>query len=82
MILLSQDLWTYVIDGYAERDDAATELTLSNANHVLLKENRKRDNKALGLIEQRLNESIFTKISSVSSSKMTSLKPVIKVCPR
>jgi hypothetical protein len=69
-ILHSQDLWTYVIDGYAEPADVATELALSNVDRVLLKENRKKDNKALGLIQQGLNESICTKISSAASSKM------------
>ena len=69
-IFRSQDLWTYVIDGYAEPTDAAVELALSNADHVLLKENMKKDNKALGLIQQGLNESIFMKISSAASSKM------------
>jgi hypothetical protein len=69
-ILHSQDFWTYVIDGYVEPIDAATELTMYNADHVLLKENRKKDKKALGLIQQGLNESIFMNISSVASSKM------------
>jgi len=49
MILHSQDLRTYVIDGYAEPADAIVELGLSNADRVLLKENMKKDNKALGL---------------------------------
>ena len=66
----SQDLWTYVIDGYPEPVDAATKLALSNADRVLLKENRKKDNKDLGLIQQGLNEAIFMNIASVSSSKM------------
>ena len=35
----------------------------------MLKENRKTDNKCLGLIQQGLSESIFPKISSVESSK-------------
>jgi hypothetical protein len=70
MILRSQDLWTYVINGYAEPVDVAAELALSNNDCVLLKENRKKDNKVLGLIQQGLNESIFTNISSVASSKM------------
>jgi hypothetical protein len=65
-ILRSQDLWTYVIDGYVEPADVAEELALSNADHVLMKENRKKDNKALGLIQQALNESIFTNNSSVA----------------
>ena len=67
-ILRSQDLWLYVSDGYAEPADAAAELALTNAERVLLKDNRKKDNKALGLIQQGLNESIFIKISSVASS--------------
>ena len=69
-ILHSQDLWTYVIDGYPKPVDASVELALSNADCVLLNENRKKDNKALGLIQQGLNESIFMKISSATSSKM------------
>jgi hypothetical protein len=69
-IMRSQDLWTYVIDGYVEPVDAATELALSNADRVLLKENRKKDNKDLGLIQQGLNESTFMNISSAASSKM------------
>jgi hypothetical protein len=36
----------------------------------LLNENRKKDNKALGLIQQGLNESIFMNISSFASSNM------------
>ena len=70
MILHSQDLWNYVIDGYPEPVDVAAELALSNADCVLLKENMKKDNKALDLIQHGLNESIFMKIASVESSKM------------
>ena len=40
-----------------------------NVECVLLKENKKKDNKALGLIQQGLRESIFPKISSAESSK-------------
>jgi len=69
-ILLSQDLWSYVCDGYVEPADATTELALTNAERVLLKDNRKKDNKALGLIQQGLTESIFVKISSATSSQM------------
>ena len=69
-ILHSQDLWTYVIDGYPKPVDVVAKLALSNVDHVLLKKNRKKDNKALGLIQQGLNESIFMKIASAASSKM------------
>jgi len=61
-------LWTYVIDGYVEPATAVAELDLTNVDRVLLKDNRKKDNKALGLIQQGLNESIFLKISSATSS--------------
>ena len=44
-------------------------MALTNAEHVLLKGNWKKDNKALGLIQQGLSESIFLKISSAESSK-------------
>ena len=66
----SRDLWTYVIDGYAEPANVAAKLALSNADRVLLKENKKKDNKSLGLNQQGLNESIFMKIASATSSKM------------
>ena len=51
-ILHAQDIWEFVTIGYPEPADQAAELTLSNAEHLLLKENWKKDNKALGLIQQ------------------------------
>ena len=68
-ILCAQDVWDFVTIGYLEPVDQAAELALSNVECVLLKENRKKNNKALGLIQQGLSESIFPKISSVESSK-------------
>ena len=54
---------------YTELVEQDVESTLSNVEHCLLKENRKKNNKDLGLIQQGLSESIFPKISSVESSK-------------
>ena len=68
-ILHAQDLWEFVTIGYPEPTHQAVELALSNAERVLLKENWKKYNKALGLIQQGLSESIFPKISSAESSK-------------
>ena len=68
-ILHAQDLWEFVTIGYPELADQAVELALSNAKRVLLKENRRKDNKALGIIQQGLSESIFPNISSAESSK-------------
>ena len=45
------------------------ELSLTNVERVLLNENRKKDNKALGIIQQGLSKSIFPKISSAKSLK-------------
>ena len=61
-ILRAQDLWEFVTFGYAEPANQVAELTLSNVERVLLKENRKTNNKNLGLIQQGLSESIFLKI--------------------
>ena len=69
-ILRAQDLWEFVTIGYPEpANQVADQLDLTNVERVLLKENWKKDNKALGLIQQGLSESIFLKISSVESSK-------------
>ena len=64
-ILRAQDLWEFVTIGYPEPVDQATKLALSIVEHVLWKENRKKDNKTLGIIHRDLSESIFLKISSV-----------------
>ena len=68
-ILHAQDLWEFVTIGYLEQTDQVAKLTLKNVERVLLKENQNKDNKALGLIQQGLSESIFLKISSDESSK-------------
>ena len=68
-ILCAQYLWEFFTIGYPEPTDQAAKLALLNVERVLLKENRKKDNKALGLIEQCLSESIFPNISSAESSK-------------
>ena len=68
-ILCARDLWEFVTIGYPEPADQAVELALTNVERVLLKENQKKDNKALGLIQQGLSESIFLKISCAKSLK-------------
>ena len=68
-ILYARDLLEFVMIVYPEPADQVAELALTNVECVLLKENWKKDNKALGLIHQGLSESIFLKISSDESSK-------------
>ena len=48
-IMHAQDLWEFVMIGYPKLSDQAVELALSNDEHVLLKENMKKDNINLGL---------------------------------
>ena len=67
-ILSAQDLWEFVTIFYPEPADQVVELALTNVECVPLKENWKKDNKSLGLIQQGLSESIFPKITSVDSS--------------
>ena len=84
-ILHAQDIQEFVTIRYLEPANQAAELALSNAEHALLKENRKKDNKALGLIHQGLSECIFPNVLSVDSSKKdwdtleTNYKGVIRV---
>jgi hypothetical protein len=68
-VLFSQDIWEFVIVGYRESIDQATKMALTNAEWIFLKENIKKDNKALSLIQQGLTETIFLKMSSAVSSK-------------
>ena len=46
----AQDLWEFVMIGYPKLSDQAVELDLSNDEHVLLKENRKKDKNLLALL--------------------------------
>ena len=68
-ILRSQDLWEFVIVGYPKTANQATEMALTNAKQILLKENRKKENKSQSLIQQGLTQTIFLKVSSLVSSK-------------
>ena len=49
-ILGAQYIWEFVTLAYAEPANQAVEMALSNFENVLLKENRKKDNKALSII--------------------------------
>ena len=66
---------------YHEPADQAAELALTNVERVLLKKNWKKDNKALGLIQQGLSESIFRRYQVLSLQRKlgTLLKRAIKV---
>ena len=71
-VLRDWDVWEFVTNGYPKPVDQAADLDQSNVDRVLLKENRKKDNTALGLIQRGLSESIFPNISNIESSKKDS----------
>ncbi|GMP33046.1 hypothetical protein CsSME_00006536 [Camellia sinensis var. sinensis] len=54
----SQDLWDLVEQGYADPDE-----------ETRLKENKKKDSKALVIIQQAVHNSIFSRIAAASTSK-------------
>ena len=55
----SQDLWDLVENGYSEPDD----------DEARLKENKKKDSKALFFIQQAVHENIFSRIMGATTSK-------------
>ena len=65
-LLGSQDVWDIVENGYIEPIDITT---LSQTQRDNLKDSRKKDRKALTLIHQGLDESMFEKVASAQSSK-------------
>ncbi|KAJ0967664.1 hypothetical protein J5N97_024581 [Dioscorea zingiberensis] len=67
-LLGSQELWEIVTEGY-EEPTAEQEAAYSREQKGILKEQRKRDKKALFLLYQGVDESTFEKISEAKSSK-------------
>ena len=55
----SQDLWDLIENGYSEPDD----------DEARLKENKKKDSKALFFIQQAVHENIFSRIMGATTSK-------------
>ena len=58
-LFCSQELWDLVENGFIEPRDQATYNVLSQAKKDLLKENMKKNAKALFFIQQEKEESIF-----------------------
>ena len=57
-LFMSQDLWDLVENGYADPDEEAK-----------LRENRKKDSKALFFIQPAVHESIFSRITAATTIK-------------
>lgn len=57
-LLKSQDLWELVEQGYSTEDEEGK-----------LKENRRKDAKALAIIQQDVHDNMFSRIAVVSTAK-------------
>jgi hypothetical protein len=64
-----QDVWDLVENGFPEQADKQAYHALSQAEKDLLKENKKKDSKALFFIQQAMEESIFPKVVAATRSK-------------
>ena len=65
----SQDVWDLVESGFPEQKNQQAYQALSHVENDLLKENRKKDAKALFFIQQVVEEAIFPKVVVATSSK-------------
>ena len=68
-LFASQDLWEFVEDGFDEIADEQAFNALTQAKKDILKRNRKKESKALFLLYQAVNESVFPRIASTKRSK-------------
>lgn len=66
---MSQDLWDLVENGYVEPENATAYNNLTVAQKNELKDCRKKDSKALLVIQQAVHESIFPRIAAANKSK-------------
>lgn len=65
----SQDIWDLVENGFQEPTYVATYNVLSQAERDLLRDNKKKDSKALCYIFQAFHESIFPRLVVAMKSK-------------
>ncbi|CAL9010551.1 unnamed protein product [Prunus brigantina] len=70
---ISQDLWDLVEDGYEELEKTSTGKATPESQQAL-KENRKRDAKALFLIQKGISKNLFPRLLSASKNAWEILK--------
>jgi hypothetical protein len=68
-LFLGQDVWEIVENGYVELVDHDTYNALTQAEKDVLKDQRKKDGKALFYIHQAMHESILPRFASTKKSK-------------
>ena len=65
----SQDIWGLVESEFPEPENQQAYQVLLQDENDLLKENKKKDAKALFIIQQAVEEAIFPKVVAATSSK-------------
>ena len=63
-----QDIWDLVKNKFQELADAATYNALTEAKNNVLRDNRKKESKALSYIFQVVHEGIFPKIEATTKN--------------
>ena len=67
--MVANDLWEFLVNGFNDVTDLAQYAALTNAQKTHSKESRRKDAKALSLIEASMTETIFPKIAAVNYAK-------------
>ncbi|XP_073107227.1 uncharacterized protein [Elaeis guineensis] len=68
-LLVSCDLWELVENGFVDPADSEEVPRLTATQHNELKEKKKKDAKALFMIQQALDEAIFPRVTGATTSK-------------
>ncbi len=67
--MVANDLWEFVVNRFNDVTDPTQYVTLTNAQKTHLKESRRKDAKALSLIEAAMTETFFPKIAAANYAK-------------
>lgn len=84
--MVNNDLWEFVVNRFNDVTDPAQYAALTNAQKTHLKESRRKDAKALSLIEATMTEIVFSKIAVENYAKEawdileTNFKGIDKFC--
>ena len=68
-IMIVNDLWDFLINGFNDVTIPALYVALTNPQKTQLKESRRKNVKALSLIEAIMIDTVFSKIAATNYSK-------------
>ena len=67
--MVANDLWEFISNRFNDVTDPTQYAALTNAQKTHLKESRRKDAKALSLIEAAMTETVFPKIAAANYAK-------------